>query len=1035
VSNALNHRSRSFSWAATIARALRLVFLLTSPALLAPLAAAQSNEPKRVLVLTEEDLSWPIFRLMDENLRATLRDGLGGRVQIFSEHLDVEHFPDLAIQAEQTAWIKKKYADSALDLIICVGDVQTDLFPGVPLVFISDDPLRKDPVSAPPALKIASVWVSLDTKKTLEVARRFQPQARHIVVIGDDASSTDTILRRLRTEISATAGDMQAIYLTNLSVAEIREKVSHLGTDSIVLFVTVTHDDHGHPLISADVVPEIAAASGAPVYTIFDTHLGTGAVGGYMTSFAEVGKAGGQLGLRILAGEAPPDIAVPNVYLFDWRQLQRWKISESALPANSVVLNRQPTLWETYSKYIIVGLLLFMVQMLLIVGLLWQRTKRKKAQQSAIDLMAFEKMLSKLSAMFINLPEGQVQATIENSLGGIADYLGLHRITLFDYSLEDKEFRMMISWCGEGVEPPPAVVDIDQLTSRRDALARGDTVLLSDINSLPDEALGERDHLKLVGTVSVATIPLMSGGKVFGGISFVSTTRRVNWTQDLVEELTLLAEIFSNALMRKRAQDDQFRYSAIVESSNDAIVSKNLDGIIVSWNTAAERLFGYSSAEATGRPITILVPSEMRDEESALLQRLRVGGRIEHYETVRIANGGKRVAVSLTMSQVIDSAGKTIGFSTIARDITDRKRAEQVLRESEERFRLVADTAPVLIWMSGTDKLCNFFNQGWLNFTGRSLKDELGEGWVADVYPDDVQRCVEIYSASFDARMDFEMEYRLRRFDGEYRWVVDYGVPRFESDGTFCGYIGSCVDITERKSSEESLKALAGRLIHAQEEERTRIARDLHDDFSQRLALQCIELEQVRKTLPESEIEARARLHVMLKGTKAMSSDLRSLSHQLHSSRLEFIGLLPALSGLCKEITEKYKIEVRFTGCELPMGIPKDVALCLFRVAQEALGNVIKHSQAAKANVDLRLKMNILNLNVTDSGKGFESEVGNSSAGIGLIGMTERLRLVGGKLTIRSEPMRGTEIQADVPLLAVVNEEQAKAVAAGAIRR
>ncbi len=1030
MSTLLNHRSRFFCWTATIARALCLVLLLTS---LASLAAAQSNEPKKVLILTEEDVSWPIFRLMDENLRSTLHDGLGGRVQIFSEHLDVAHFPEPAIQAEQRTWIKKKYANSSLDLVICVGEVTTTLFPGVPFVFINDDPSQKAPISAPPGMRTASVWVSLDAQKTLEVARRFQPRAHRIVVIGDDSSSNDTILGRLRMEISATASDMQAVYLTNLSVAEIRERVFHLGADSIVLFVAVTHDEHGHPLISADVIPEIAAASGAPVYTIFDTHLGTGAVGGYMTSFAEVGKAGGELGLRLLAGEHPPDITVPNVYMFDWRQLRRWKISESALPPDSVVLNRKPSPWESYKDYILLGLILFAGQMLLIIGLLWQRAKKKRAQQSVISLVTFEKMLARLSATLINLPEGEVEATIQNSLGGIADFLGLNRISLFDYSPENKEFRMTISWRGEGVEPPPSALGVDRLPLRRDALARGETVLLSDIESVPEEALGEREHLTLLGTVSVATIPLMSGGNVFGGISFVSTTRRVQWTPDLVEQLTLLAEIFSNALTRKRSQDAQFRYAAIVESSNDAIVSKTLDGIIVSWNAAAERLFGYSSEEAVGSPITILVPPELRDEESLLVERLRMGGRVEHFETVRMAKGGRRIAVSLTISQITDSAGKPIGFSKIARDITDRKRAEQVLRESEERFRLVADTAPVLIWMSDVDKLCNFFNQGWLNFTGRLLKDELGEGWVSGVHPDDVQHCLNIYSASFDARIDFEMEYRLRRFDGEYRWVVDYGVPRFEADGTFCGYIGSCVDITERKSSAESLKNLTGRLIHAQEEERTRIARDLHDDFSQRLALQCIELEQLRKALPQSEMEGRARLLAMLKGAKAMSSDLRSLSHQLHSSRLEFIGLLPALSGLCKEITEKYKIEVRFTGCELPVGIPKDIALCLFRVAQEALGNVVKHSEAAKGNVDLRLKANTLNLYVTDDGKGFDSDAGNSGAGIGLIGMTERLRLVGGTLTIRSELMRGTEIEAEVPLLALANDEQPKALAAGAM--
>jgi PAS domain S-box-containing protein len=492
-----------------------------------------------------------------------------------------------------------------------------------------------------------------------------------------------------------------------------------------------------------------------------------------------------------------------------------------------------------------------------------------------------------------------------------------------------------------------------------------------------------------------------------------------------------LLSVTSDITELRQAQEARLRYAAIVESSNDAIVSKNLDGIIVSWNAATERLFGYSSAEAVGRPITILIPSELRDEESVLFQRLRVGGRVEHYETVRIAKSGMRVPVSLTISQVIDSVGKIIGFSQIARDITDRKRAEQVLRESEERFRLVADTAPVLIWMSGTDKLCNFFNQGWLNFTGRTLEEEIGEGWVSDVYPDDVQRCLEIYSVSFDARIDFEMEYRLRRFDGEYRWVVDYGVPRFESDGTFCGYIGSCVDITERKSSAESLKALTGRLIHAQEEERTRIARDLHDDFSQRLALQCIELEQLRKTLPESETEGRARLLAVLKGAKGMSADIRSLSHELHSSRLEYIGLLPALSGLCKEIAEKYKIEVRFSGSELPIGVPKDLTLCLFRVTQEALRNIVKHSQANTANVELRLKANGVDLRVTDNGRGFDSGASDLGAGIGLIGMTERLRLVGGKLTIRSKPMSGTEILAEVPLLAIANEEQAKALAAG----
>ena len=157
------------------------------------------------------------------------------------------------------------------------------------------------------------------------------------------------------------------------------------------------------------------------------------------------------------------------------------------------------------------------------------------------------------------------------------------------------------------------------------------------------------------------------------------------------------------------------------------------------------------------------------------------------------------------------------------------------------------------------------------------------------------------------------MEYRLRRFDGEYRWIVDLGVPRFESDGTFCGYIGSCVDITDRKLSQAALEELSGRLITAQEEERTRIARELHDDFTQRLALQGIGLTQVWKKMAESETEGRAKIQDLIKENQEILSDMHVLSHQLHSSRLEHVGLAPALLGLCEEMSAKHNIQIEFT--------------------------------------------------------------------------------------------------------------------------
>jgi two-component system, LuxR family, sensor kinase FixL len=152
--------------------------------------------------------------------------------------------------------------------------------------------------------------------------------------------------------------------------------------------------------------------------------------------------------------------------------------------------------------------------------------------------------------------------------------------------------------------------------------------------------------------------------------------------------------------------------------------------------------------------------------------------------------------------------GKGIRLLGVSMDVTPQKLAQEALRESEARFRAVANTAPVMIWMSGTDKLCIFFNKGWLDFTGRPLELELGNGWAEGVYREDFERCLEVYANSFDARQTFTIEYRLRRSDGEYRWVLDNGMPRLASDGTFLGYIGSCIDITERKQAQDRFELL-----------------------------------------------------------------------------------------------------------------------------------------------------------------------------------------------------------------------------------
>jgi PAS domain S-box-containing protein len=358
----------------------------------------------------------------------------------------------------------------------------------------------------------------------------------------------------------------------------------------------------------------------------------------------------------------------------------------------------------------------------------------------------------------------------------------------------------------------------------------------------------------------------------------------------------------------------------------------------------------------------------------------------------------------------------SVPFMFLAALAEEHEQAAEVVRESEERFRLVSNTAPVMIWMSGPDKRRNYFNQPWLQFTGRRVDAELGSGWAEGVHNEDLKRCLETYSHAFDLRQSFAMEYRLRRHDGEYCWVFDIGVPRFNSDGTFAGYIGSCMDITDRKLAEEALATVGRRLIEAHEEERTWIARELHDDIVQRVTFVALELVRSEQRVADVTTGVHDDIRQAINSLSDLGKDIQALSHRLHSSNLEYLGLVSAAQSFCRELSEQRNVRIAFQHSDVPAVVPKEISLCLFRVLQEALQNAVKHSRAQYFTVEVHGTNEGISLTVNDSGIGFDVQSAINRRGLGLVSMRERLRLVNGELSIQSVSGRGTTVLARIPL-------------------
>ena len=347
-----------------------------------------------------------------------------------------------------------------------------------------------------------------------------------------------------------------------------------------------------------------------------------------------------------------------------------------------------------------------------------------------------------------------------------------------------------------------------------------------------------------------------------------------------------------------------------------------------------------------------------------------------------------------------------------------KRKAEAVLRESEKRFRVMADTTPSLVWMCDPQGRITYLNERRIAFTGPDPDAGYGDTWTDYVHPDDLKNVLDSVAQALKARQPFSKEYRLRRSDGVYRWMLDVASPRVNGDGSFAGFIGSAIDVTDQKLAQQALEKVSGQLIEAQENERSRIARELHDDICQRLALLSMELEQADRVSHQSPEAVKKNLEEIRNHCSEIAGDVQSLSHQLHSSKLEYLGAAAAIRGFCHEFSRQHEVSIEFSENNIPRHLPKDISLCLFRVTQEALHNAVKYSGVSEFRVELTATAEEIQLIVRDEGRGFDVEEAKKSGGLGLLSMQERVHLVHGSLCVESKPGTGTSVLAVVPLTA-----------------
>ena len=458
---------------------------------------------------------------------------------------------------------------------------------------------------------------------------------------------------------------------------------------------------------------------------------------------------------------------------------------------------------------------------------------------------------------------------------------------------------------------------------------------------------------------------------------------------------------------RRRAEEALRERASLVDLTHDSVFVRNMNDVVTLWNRGAAEQYGWKQEEAIGRVTHELLKTVFPTSLEEITEDLKRRGRWEG-ELVHTRRDGTQVVTASRWALQSDPQGNPLAVLETNNDITAKKKSEQTLRQQANLLEQAHDA--IFVWEF--PRTIVYWNRGAEQLYGFSRQEALGRHSHELL---DTERAISASELEETLERDGEWTGELTQTtrDGRRIVVESRHVLMHEADGRRL-VLETNRDITERKRAEHALEDLAARLIHAQEDERSRIGRELHDHISQTLGVLSIKIDQLRSNGGITR-EIGEALDALRRDSSEITDDVHRLSHRLHSSTLDYLGLVPALQKLVAEFSERHDISIAFAHASLPPSVPSEVALCLFRITEESLTNIAKHSQAKSASVDVNGGADGIHLRIEDAGTGFDMKMLGHKGGLGFVSMRERLRALRGTVHVNSAPSQGTRVDAWVP--------------------